>query len=212
MTITITEPYETQAVADFESVRSRLLGIAQQKLNRVADAEDVVQEVWIRWQGVDRARVRDPIAFLVTVTTRVALNVATSARTRREISAGGNLPELDLAPVDPAREAERSQATEIAVQLLMERLSPVECAVYVLNAAFGYPFREVAEVLGISEANARQLACRARAHLSGQGRYQVDPADRDGLLNAFFNAARLGDMAGLIARMTNRMIVHGGRG
>jgi hypothetical protein len=78
MTITITEPSETQAVADFESVRSRLLWIAQQKLNRAADAEDVVQEVWIRWQGVDRTRVRDPIAFLVTITTRIALNVATS--------------------------------------------------------------------------------------------------------------------------------------
>src|SRR5690242_5108807 len=98
----ITDPPEPQAVADFESVRSRLFGIAYQMLGRAADAEDVVQDVWIRWQGADRGRVRDPVAFLVTITTRVALNAATSACARREVSAGGRLPEFDLASVDPA--------------------------------------------------------------------------------------------------------------
>ena len=191
----ITDPPEPQA---FESVRSRLFGIAYQMLGRAADAEDVVQDVWVRWQGADRARVRDPVAFLVTITTRVALNAATSACARREVSAGGWLPEFDLASVDPAREAERGEALEVAVQLLMERLSPVERAVYLLHEAFDYSFREIAEVLELSEANARQLARRARKHLAEQRHNPVDPAERDGLRRAFLDAARLGDMARLV--------------
>jgi RNA polymerase sigma-70 factor (ECF subfamily) len=199
-----TDPPELQAVADFESVRPRLFGIAYQMLGRVADAEDVVQDVWIRWQGADRARVRDPLAFLVTITTRVALNTATSACARREVCAGGWLPEPDLASVDPAREAERGEALEVAVQLLMERLSPVERAVYVLHEAFDYPFRDIAEVLELSEANARQLAHRARKHLAEQRQNQVDPAERDGLRRAFHHAARVGDMARLIDLLSTR--------
>jgi RNA polymerase sigma factor (sigma-70 family) len=194
----IADPPAPQAVADFESVRSRLFGIAYQMLGRAADAEDVVQDVWVRWQGADCARVRDPVAFLVTVTTRVALNAATSACARREVSAGGWLPEPDLASVDPARETERGEAIEVAVQLLMERLSPVERAVYVLHEAFDYPFREIAEVLQLSEPNARQLGRRARRHLAEQRHNPVDPAERDGLLRAFLDAARLGDTARLI--------------
>ncbi|MER6154291.1 sigma-70 family RNA polymerase sigma factor [Streptomyces sp. NPDC001868] len=184
--------------ADFESVRSRLFGIAYQMLGRVADAEDVVQDVWVRWQGTDRAQVRDRVAFLVTVTIRVALNEATSARARREVSVGGWLPEHDLASVDPAREAERGEAIELAVRLLLERLSPVERAVYVLREAFAYPFRDIADILGLSESNARQLAYRARGHLAAPGHNPVDPAERDGLLEAFLDAARAGDMAHLI--------------
>ena len=88
---------EKQAVADFESMRSRLFGIAYRVLDRAADAEDVVQDVWVRWQRADRAQVRDPIAYLITITTRVALNAATSACARREVSAGEWLPEPDPA-------------------------------------------------------------------------------------------------------------------
>src|SRR5919112_961558 len=110
----MTDPPEPPA---FETVRPRLFGIAYQMLGRAADAEDVVQDVWVRWQGADRALVRDPVAFLVTITTRVSLNAATSACARREVSAGGRLPELDLASVDPAREAERGEALEVAVPL-----------------------------------------------------------------------------------------------
>ncbi|RSM58347.1 hypothetical protein DMB66_29985 [Actinoplanes sp. ATCC 53533] len=186
------------AAADFEGVRTRLFGIAYQMLGRASDAEDVVQDVWVRWQGADRARVRDRVAFLVTITTRVALNVATSARARREVSAGGWLSERVLASVDPALEAERGEALGFAVQLLMERLSPAERAVYVLREAFAYPFRDIAEVLELSEANARQLARRARGHLTEKRHHPVDPAERDGLLDAFLEAARAGDMAHLI--------------
>ena len=187
-----------QAVVDFGSVRSRLFGIAYQIVGRAADAEDVVQDVWVRWQGADCARVREPVAFLVTVTMRVALNAATSAYARREVSAGGWLPELGLASVDPAREAERGEAVEVAIQLLMERLSPVERAVYVLHEAFNYPFSDIAAVLELSEPNARQLGRRARQHLAEQRHDPVDPTERDGLLRAFLYAARLGETASLI--------------
>jgi RNA polymerase sigma factor (sigma-70 family) len=192
-----------EAAADFETLRSRLFGIAYQMLGGAADAEDVVQDVWVRWQGADRAQVRDRVAFLVTVTTRVALNVATSARARREVSVGGWLPETDFASADPAMGAERGEALELATQLLIERLSPVERAVYVLREAFEYPFRDIAEALELSEANARQLARRARKNLAVGRHNAVDPTERDGLLVAFLDAARAGEMTRLIDVLTN---------
>jgi RNA polymerase sigma factor (sigma-70 family) len=190
-------------VADFESVRSRLFGIAYRVLGRSADAEDVVQDVWIRWQGADQARVRDRVAFLATVTTRAALNAATTACARREVSAGVGLPDRDHAAADPAMTAERGDEIRLAIHLLIERLSPVERAVYVLREAFGYSFRDIAEVLGFSEANARQLARRARLHLSGQRQNPVDAAQREGLLAAFLDAARGGGMTRLVGLLTS---------
>jgi len=202
----MTDSPMAEAVGDFESVRSRLFGIAYQVLGRVADAEDVVQDVWIRYQGVDRAGVRDRVAFLVTVTTRVAINAVTSARVRREVSAGVVLSERDYAAADPALEAERGEELGLAVHLLIERLSPVERAVYVLREAFGYSFHDVAEVLELSEVNARQLARRARIHLAEQRDNPVDPAERDRLLEAFLHAARAGDMARLIDMLANAVV------
>ncbi|QFR03204.1 sigma-70 family RNA polymerase sigma factor [Streptomyces phaeolivaceus] len=187
-----------EATADFERARSRLFGIAYRMLGRVADAEDVVQDVWVRWQGTDRAQVRDRVAFLVTVTIRVALNEATSARARHEVSVGAGIPGGDPTSLDPAREAERGEALELAMGLLMARLTPVERAVYVLREAFEYPFREIAGILELSEGNARQVALRARRHLAGQRRTPVDAAERDGLLEAFLDASRVGDMGHLI--------------
>jgi RNA polymerase sigma factor (sigma-70 family) len=201
------DPSGPEAASDFESLRSRLFGIAYQMLGGAADAEDVVQDVWVRWQGADRAQVRDRVAFLVTITTRVALNVVTSARARREVSVGEWMPQRALGSVDPALGAERSEALELAVQLLIERLSPVERAVYVLREAFDYPFRDIADALEISEANARQLARRARMHLAVERRNSVDPLERDGLLEAFLDAARAGDMAGLIDQLSAAVIV-----
>ncbi len=201
-----------EAAADFERVRSRLFGIAYQMLGGAADAEDVVQDVWIRWQGADRAQVRDRVAFLVTVTTRVALNAATSARARREVSVGTGLPERDFAAADPALGAERGEELELAVHLLIERLSPVERAVYVLREAFDYPFRDIAELLELSEANARQVVCRARKHLAERRHNPVDPVQRDGLLEAFLDAARAGDMARLINVLTSAVVLSGRSG
>jgi RNA polymerase sigma factor (sigma-70 family) len=203
------KPEAADGAADFESVRSRLFGIAYQMLGRAADAEDVVQDVWVRWQGADRKQVRDPVAFLVTVTTRAALNAATSARARREITVGGGLPERSVASLDPALGAERTEALELAVQLLVERLSPVERAVYVLREAFDYPFLNIAETLDISEANARQLARRARKHVAGTRRNEIDPAERDGLLDAFLDAARVGAMARLVGLLSDAVVRSG---
>jgi RNA polymerase sigma-70 factor, ECF subfamily len=200
-----------EAVAGFEDVRHRLFGVAYQVLGRAADAEDIVQDVWLRWQGADRDGVRDRVAFLVTVTTRVALNAATSSRARREVSVGGWPPEHDPAAVDPQVGAERSEALELAIRLLLERLPPVERAVYVLREAFDYPFRDIAEALGISEANARQVARRARLHLAEQRRESVDPTERNALLQAFRHAAGAGDMAHLVTLLTDAVGRRSGR-
>ncbi|WP_344242201.1 sigma-70 family RNA polymerase sigma factor [Actinocorallia libanotica] len=187
----------SEAVAEFESVRDLLFRIAHRTLGHAADAEDVVQDVWVRWQGVDRARVRDRVAFLVTVTTRSALNAATSARARREVSAGAWGAEAPGASVDPEREAERGEELEFAVRLLVERLSPVERAVYVLREAFEYPFREIADLLGLSEANARQLAVRARRRVAVPRQGPVVPGEGKQLLEVFRGAARNGDLVPL---------------
>jgi RNA polymerase sigma-70 factor, ECF subfamily len=193
----------TGAAAEFGRVRPRLFGIAYRMLGTVADAEDVVQDAWLRWQHTDRTVVRDPAAFLATTTTRLAITAATSARARREVYVGTWLPEPVPTADDPALGAERAEALDLAVLLLLERLPPTERAVYVLREAFAYPFRRIAEILEIGEANARQLAKRARGHITGARRASVSAAERDRLLRALVAAARSGDLStleGLLAR------------
>ena len=189
--------------ADFQTVRPRLFGIAYRMLGQAADAEDVVQDVWLRWQGADRAVVRDRLAFLVKVTTRVALNVAGSARARREVPVDSRLPGPGLPSEDPTSATERSADLEQAVLLLLERLSPTERAVFVLREAFGYPFRDIAEALGISEVNARQLKQRAHAHLARSRQEPVGRATRERLLTAFLDAAEAGALAHLERVLTD---------
>lgn len=185
------------AAAEFGRVRPRLFGIAYRMLGTVADAEDVVQDAWLRWQRTDRSVVRDPAAFLATTTTRLAVTAATSARARREVYVGTWLPEPVPTGDDPALGAERAEALDLAVLLLLERLSPTERAVYVLREAFAYPFRQIAEILETSEANARQLAKRARGHIAGARRSPVTAGERERLLQALVAAARSGDLRAL---------------
>ena len=180
------------AAVEFEAVRPRLFGIAYRMLGTVAEAQDVVQDAWIRWQGTDRSQVRSPQAFLSTVITRLAINASASSRARHEVYAGHWLPEPVLTDGDPMLGAERAEALELGLLLLLERLTPNERAVYLLREAFDYDFREIAEVLETSEANARQLARRARAHLEEHRSRPVDPAERDRLLRAFLAAAQSG--------------------
>jgi RNA polymerase sigma factor (sigma-70 family) len=194
---TAAAPATAEEAADFQSVRPRLFGIAYRLLGRATDAEDVVQDVWVRWQGADRARVHDRVAFLVKITTRLALNVAVSARSRREVSVDSWFPARAGTAEDPTVAAERSADLEQAVLLLLQRLSPIERAVFVLREAFDYPFRDIAETLGISEANARQLGRRARMHLAEPRHLPVHHADRDRLLHAFVDAAQAGAVARL---------------
>ncbi|MCG5468268.1 RNA polymerase sigma-70 factor [Micromonospora sp. LAH09] len=185
------------ALEVFGAVRPRLFGIAYRMLGSVAEAEDVVQEAWLRWQQTDRSQVQDPIGFLVTTTSRLALNTATSARARRELYPGPWLPEPVDTSADPTLRAERTESLELAVLLLLERLTPAERAVYVLREAFDYPFRRIGEVLDVSEAYARQLGRRARTHLARQRRDPIARADHGRLLHAFLAAARTGDLTRL---------------
>jgi RNA polymerase sigma-70 factor, ECF subfamily len=183
--------------APFEAVRPRLFGIAYRTLESAADADDVVQDAWIRWQGTDRDGVRDAAAFLATTTKRLALNVAQSARARRETSIQPWHPEQVDPHADPTLGAERREALELAMLTLSERLSAPERAAYVLREAFDYPHRQIAAVLETSEANARQLVTRARVRLAGERRRQVSSAELRRFIDVFAGAARTGDLASL---------------
>jgi RNA polymerase sigma-70 factor (ECF subfamily) len=178
-------------------VRPRLFGIAYRTLESAADADDVVQDTWIRWQGTDRNGVRDAAAFLATTTKRLALNVAQSARVRRETSIDPSDTEPVDVQADPTLAAERREALELVTRMLMEKLSPSERAAYVLREAFDYPHRQIAHVLATSEANARQLVTRARLHLAGEPRRHAGAAEQQRFVDAFGAAARTGDLAGL---------------
>jgi RNA polymerase sigma-70 factor (TIGR02957 family) len=194
-------------VAAFEDVRPRLFGIAYRMLGSVAAAEDVVQDAWLRWQGTDRSVVRNPAAFLTTTTTRLAINAATSAHARRETYVGPWLPEPVDTTADPALGAERSEALEMAVLLLLEKLTPAERASYVLREAFDYSHREIADVLDISEVNARQVARRARERLEQDRSAPASPAERRRLLESFVSAARGGDLAELERLLADDVVV-----
>lgn len=185
------------AVEVFDESRHRLFGIAYRMLGSVAEAEDIVQEAWLRWQQTDRSAVRNPVGFLTTVATRLAINVAESARSRRETYVGPWLPEPVDTEADPTLGAERDEALESATLLLLERLRPDQRAAYVLREAFGYSYDEIAEILDISSVNARQVVSRARRSVLSERRDPVDPAKHRELLSAFVAAARSGDLAQL---------------
>jgi RNA polymerase sigma-70 factor, ECF subfamily len=184
-------------VASFHTVRPRLFGIASRVLGSPTEAEDVVQDAWIRWQGTDRSKVRDTGAFLAATTTRLAINVGQSARARRETSLGPLPVEPVDAGADPSLGAEQREALELAVRGLLERLSPTERAVYVLREAFDYPYRRIAQLLGLSEVYARQHLTRARRRLAAEHRWVVRTADQRRLLDALVAAVQAADVATL---------------
>ncbi|QNE36414.1 RNA polymerase sigma-70 factor [Leifsonia shinshuensis] len=186
------------AVATFAEVRPRLFGIAYRMLGTVADAEDIVQDTWLRWQAYDRSTVREPAAFLATATTRLAMNAATSAHATRETYIGPWLPEPVDTSQDPTLGAERGEALGFAVLVLLEKLSAAERAAYVLREAFDYPYAEIARIVETSEPAARQLVSRARKHLAAERASRVvADEERTRLLTAFMTAAEQGDMAAL---------------
>ncbi|ROQ27254.1 RNA polymerase sigma-70 factor (ECF subfamily) [Streptomyces sp. PanSC19] len=189
----------------FEEHRPMLLGVAYRMLGRTADAEDVVQEAWLRWTAADRAAVREPRAFLVRITTRLAIDRLRQAQARRESYVGPWLPEplvTDFGPAAPdtAERALLADSVSLAVLVVLESLSPLERAVFVLREAFGFPYGEIATALDRSEAAVRQLAGRARRHVDeGRPRYDVDPAERRDLTERFLSAAAGGDLGELLA-------------
>ncbi|MGB3373618.1 MAG: sigma-70 family RNA polymerase sigma factor [Microbacterium sp.] len=191
-------PSEDDGIEAFLAHRRRLFGIAYRVLGSSFEAEDVVQETWIRWQLCDRTTVRDPGAFLATTTTRLAINVLTSAHSRRETYLGPWLPEPVDTSHDPTLGAENGEALEYAVLLLMERLTPMERAAYVLREAFTYPYSRIAEILQSTEVRARQLVCRARRHLASGTTRAVSRGDqRRVFLSRFLDAARGRDASAL---------------
>jgi RNA polymerase sigma-70 factor (ECF subfamily) len=181
----------------FVAARPRLLGIAHRMLGSAFDAEDVVQDVWLRWQATDRSVVRSIPAFLATTTTRLAINLVQSAHSRRETPSEPWLPEPADANGDPGLEAERSEALERAVRLLLEKLSPSERAAYVLTEAFDYPYARIADLLRVSRANARQIARRARKRLAAEGRDRGSSREHRRLIDALLLAVRTGELAAL---------------
>ncbi|HEY9329601.1 MAG TPA: RNA polymerase sigma-70 factor [Streptomyces sp.] len=184
-----------QATKDFLAARPRLFGIAYRILGSTAEAEDIVQDAWLRWQNTDRSQVHEPAAFLTTVATRLAINLAQSARVRRESYVGPWLPEPVDTAQDPQLGAERAEALEMAVLLLMEKLNPVERTAYVLRKAFDYSYGRIAEILETTEANARQLVSRGRRHLAAERKEAVSPKAHRRLLEVFLSAARTGDLS-----------------
>lgn len=187
-----------EAAVDFGRVRPRLFGIAYRMLGSVQEAEDLVQDVWVKWQAYDRSTVREPAAFLATTTTRLAINASQTARARRETYVGPWLPEPVDTSADPTLGAERGEALELAMLVLLEKLSPTQRAAYILREAFDYPYDQIAEIVQLSEANVRQLVSRSRKRLAEERREPVDKDEQRKLLAAFMAAAQEGDLATLV--------------
>ncbi|QFZ72790.1 RNA polymerase sigma-70 factor [Streptomyces fagopyri] len=186
-----------QATRDFVAARPQLFGIAYRVLGSATEAEDIVQEAWLRWQKTDRTDIHEPAAFLATVTARLAINLAQSARVRRETYIGPWLPEPVDTSLDPQLGAERAEALDMAVLFLLEKLNPVERAAYVLREAFAYPYGQIADILETSETNTRQLVSRARKHLAAERREPVTPTAHRRLLEVFLAAAQTGSLTAL---------------
>jgi RNA polymerase sigma factor (sigma-70 family) len=185
------------ALSAFLSLRPRLFGIAYRMLRCAAEAEDVVQDVWVRWQTADRSAVRDAEAFLATTATRLAINIMQSARARRELYVERWQPEPVDTTTDPRLGVEREQALACGVRVVLEKLTPTERAAYILREGFGYAYRDIANVLRLQEANARQVVTRARQHIGSDRKSGTTSTGQAGLLEALVAAAREGDVSSL---------------
>jgi len=214
---------KSDPAASFEPYRRRLLGLAYRMLGSMSDAEDAVQDTYLRWHGVDRDKVLDPRAFLMTTTTRICLDMLTSARARREEYIGPWLPEpvVDTAALAPDSRTELAEDLSIALLLTLDRLSPLERAAFLLHDVFDFSFSEVAKALDRSEAACRQLATRAREHVrAARPRGATTPVTRSGeidakhkqLMSAFVAATRSGDLNTVTQLLASdvRLVTDGG--
>jgi RNA polymerase sigma-70 factor, ECF subfamily len=188
----------------FAGLRRRLFGIAYRVLGSWDGAEDVVQDVWVRWERYDRRTVKDPTAFLVTATIRLTLTATQTARARRETSLGDWTPQCSGSGADPASDVVQAEELEHAIQLLLERLTPTERAAFILREAFDYPYAKIACLLEMTEVNARQVVCRAGKSLSKGRHRMVVVAERRQLTSAFVAAAARGDLVKLEAFVISR--------
>jgi RNA polymerase sigma-70 factor (ECF subfamily) len=186
-------------VQEFEELRPLLFSISYRVLGSVAEAEDAVQETWLRYESTP-TRPTSARAFLSAVVTRISIDVLRSARVRREEYVGQWLPEPLLTDPyeDPARSAELADSVSMAALMLLERLSPLERAVFVLRDVFAFDYPDIATAVGRSEAACRQLAVRARRHMElGRPRFDADRREREDLALRFFEAIRDGDVDGV---------------
>ncbi len=213
----------TDPSASFQPHRRRLLGLAYRMLGSMAEAEDAVQEAYLRWHAADRARIDEPQAFLMTTTTRICLDVLKSARVRREEYVGPWLPDpvTDTTALTPDAQTELAEDLSVALLLALDRLSPLERAAFLLHDVFDFSFAEVADALDRNEAACRQLAARARTHVrevrpagaipprAASG--AVDPKHA-ALVSAFMNASRSGDVDALMRMLASdaKLVSDGG--
>jgi RNA polymerase sigma factor (sigma-70 family) len=198
-------PQPDPAVTVFEAQRPRLLRLAYRMLGSTAEAEDVVQDAWIRWQRVDQAEVRAPAAFLTRTVTRLCLDAMKSARAQRETYVGSWLPEPI---VEPAEEDMRLDELTLTLMLALERLSPLERATFLLHDVFDVSLDEVATTLNRDAGAVRQLAVRARKHVqAARPRYQVERTEGDRIAQAFFTASSSGDTAALRTLLAQTVVV-----
>ena len=189
----------------FSELRPRLVRLAYRMLGSVADAEDIVQDSWLRWLATDRASVREPAAFLRTVVTRLCLNELKSARRRRESYVGSWLPE----PIFDPEDGDAADDITMPLMLALERLSPLERAAFLLHDVFGMNFDEISSAIGREAAACRKLASRARAHVTeARPRFAIGKEEGLKLATAFFTASRTGDMASLQALLSEDVIVY----
>jgi len=190
---------ESAGARIFNHHRDRLWGVAYRVLGRVNDVEDVVQDTWLRWSGVRVEEVDDPEAYLVRVATRLAIDRLRSAQARRELYVGPWLPEPVLTSPDIAESIALADSVSTAMLLVLEALSPLERAVFVLREAFGYSYADIAGFVGRSEPSVRQTARRAREHVEeDQVRYDTDQSTRAAVTERFLDACVGGDLARLM--------------
>ena len=194
------EERQTNAARVFDEHRGLLVSVAYRVLGSVTDAEDAVQEAWLRWSGVDHPTINDPRAFLVRVTTRLAIDRLRRVQARKESYVGPWLPEPILTRQDPSEDAAMAESISMAMLVVLETLSPLERAVFVLREAFGMPHAEIAEVLGRREEAVRQLARRAREHVrERRGRFDADSDEQRRVTERFLEATSNGDLEALMA-------------
>jgi RNA polymerase sigma-70 factor (ECF subfamily) len=207
----LTDAENSIRLATFDQYRSLLFSIAYRMLGSVVDAEDMLQETFIRWQQSGEENVRSPRAFLVTIVSRLCINYLQSARIQREEYVGQWLPEpIVTGPnSDPFTIIKVDESLSMAFLVLLERLTPIERAVFLLREVFEYEYSEVAAVLGQSEANCRQILRRARQHVSAmRPRFVTSERKQSDLFERFLNAVRTGEMEGLVDLLSKDVVLH----
>jgi RNA polymerase sigma-70 factor, ECF subfamily len=205
------DPVGSIRLATFDQYRSLLFSIAYRMLGSVADAEDMLQETFIRWQQSTEDTIRSPRAFLVTIVSRLCINHLQSARVQREEYVGQWLPEplVTDSGSDPFGILKVDESLSMAFLLMLERLTPIERAVFLLREVFEYEYAEIAAVLGQSEVNCRQILRRARQHVSAlRPRFETSQEKQNDLLQSFLEAVETGDTEQLVALLSNDVVLH----